>query len=288
MTGVSDTTPWCAVDLAPGQARAWLLQGEAVLARAALDTVPDTPDENSFTALVARLGTPAHDAPAVVCGLAEGVPPVPVPAKPGQIAPVRLGAQTHALPGLRQSSPPALMRGEELRIAGFLALNPGWDGVICLPGPLSHWVQVSADEVVSFQSFLTGSMAAALTITPLLRAALTDTEWDEDAFAEALDTAMSRPERLAAGLAGIHAEAALGGLSGGAARARLFGGLVGAELAAARPYWLGQQVALVGPDRAARPYAEALARQGVPVTRTDEERMTLAGFNAARRRITAP
>lgn len=287
MTGISDAAPWCAVDLAPGQARVWLLRGEAVLARAALDTVPDAPDSGDVAALLARLGTPAADAPAVIAGLAEGAAPVPVPAKPGQIVPVRIGPRTHALPGLRQSSPPALMRGEELRIAGFLALNPGWDGVICLPGPLTHWVQVSAEEVVSFQSFLTGAMAEALATAPLLRAVLAGTDWDGDAFAEALDTAMSRPERLAAGLAGVHAEVALGGMSGGAARARLFGALIGAELAAARPYWLGQQVALIGPDIPARPYAEALARQGVPVTRTDADRMTMAGFNAARRRIAA-
>ena len=287
MPGVSDAAPWCAVDLAPRQARAWLLQGETVLARASLDTVPDAPDDDTVAALVARLGAPAADAPMVICGLAERAPPMQMPAKPGQIPPVRVGPHSQALPGLRQSSPPALMRGEELRIAGFLALNPGWDGVICLPGPLTHWVQVSAEEVVSFQSFLTGAMAEALATAPLLRAALTDAGWDEDAFTEALDTAMSRPERLAAGLAGIYTEATLDGMSGGAARARLFGGLIGAELAASRPYWLGQQVALIGPERAARPYAEALARQGVPVTRTDEERMTLAGFNAARRRIAA-
>lgn len=287
MSGVSDPANWCAIDLAPGQARAWLLQGEAVLARASLDPVPDTPGDDAVAALVARLGAPASDAPVVFCGLAERAPPVPVPAKPGQIPPIRVGPKTHALPGLRQSTPPALMRGEELRIAGFLALNPGWDGVICLPGPLTHWVQVSAKEVVSFQSFLTGAMAEALATAPLLRAALTGAEWDENAFADALDTAMSRPERLAAGLAGIAAEAALGGMRAGAARARLVGGLTGAELAAARPYWLGQQVALIGAEAAARPYAEALARQGVPVTRTDEERMTLAGFNAARRRIAA-
>ena len=48
------------------------------------------------------------------------------------------------------------MRGEETQIAGFLALNPGWDGVICLPGTHSKWAHVSAGEVVSFQTFLTG------------------------------------------------------------------------------------------------------------------------------------
>lgn len=288
MTDVSDTRPWCAVDLSPGQARAWLLQGGAVSARATLVPPPGAPDPQHADALIKRLGRPADGAPTVICGLSGPPAPVAVPAKPGRIQPQRLAeTNAHALPGLRQSSPPALMQGDEVRIAGFLALNPGWDGVICLSGPLTHWAQVSAEEVVSFQSFLTGTTAEALAAAPVLHAHLTGTEWDEDAFADALDTAMSRPERLASGLAEIRAMAAMEGLPGSQARARLHGLLIGAELTAARPYWLGQQVALIAPDETAARYAAALARQGVPVTRIDEERMTLAGFTAARRRIAA-
>jgi len=288
MTDVSDALPWCAVDLSPGQARAWLLQGGAVSARATLVPPPEAPEPQHADALIKRLGGPADGAPVVICGLAGSPAPVAVPAQPGQIQPQRLtGSTAHALPGLRQNSPPALMQGDEVRIAGFLALNPGWDGVICLSGALTHWAQVSAEEVVSFQSFLTGATADALTAAPLLHALLTGTEWDDDAFADALDTAMSRPERLASGLAEIRAMATLEGLPGSEARARLHGLLIGAELAAARPYWLGQQVALIAPDDTAARYAAALARQGVPVTCTNEERMTLAGFAAARQRIAA-
>lgn len=282
MTAGSDKGTWCAIDLTPGRVRGWALQGDTVTGTARIEAAPDRPDMELAAGLVEQLDP---GAPAVICGLAEA-PAVTVPAKPGEIAPVALtGTAAHALPGLRQDSPAGRIGGDLARIAGFLALNPGWDGVICLAGPVTHWVQVSADEVVSFQSFLTGEAAVALAAAPSLRAACSGDVWDSAAFGEALEAAMSRPERLAAGLAAIGAEAGLGGLRPGQARARLYGLLTGAELAAARPYWLGQQVALIGAEADARPYGEALQRQGVPVTIAHEERMTLAGLTAARRRI---
>lgn len=281
MSAGPDSALWCAIDLTPGRQRGWALRGGTVTATARAE---DHTGPDPVAPLVARL---APGAPALICGPSAAAP-VAVPAKPGGIAPVPLaGTQALAMPGLRQDSPAGLIGGDVARIEGFLTLNPGWDGVICLPGALTHWVQVSADEVVSFQSFLTGEAAVALAAAPSLRAAMAADGWDSAAFGAALEAAMSRPERLAAGLAAIAAEAALGALQPGQARARLQGLLIGAELAAARPYWLGQQVALIGPDTQARPYAEALQRQGVPTTRADEERMTLAGLTAARRRIGA-
>ncbi|TDK42139.1 2-dehydro-3-deoxygalactonokinase [Antarcticimicrobium luteum] len=283
MTAGSDSAAWCAVDLTPGRARAWHLLGETVTGTRQIEMPDEGPGGQSAVDLLRRL---CDGMPAMVCGPGLGAAAVAVPAKPGMIVPVPLAdGLVHALPGLRQDSPPALMDADAARIAGFLALNPRWDGVICLPGQVTHWAQISADEVVSFQSFLTGETATALAAAPSLRAAGAGEGWDNAAFGAALETAMSRPERLAAGLAAIAAEAVLDRLGPGQARARLYGLLTGAELTAARPYWLGQQVALIGPDAAARPYAEALQRQGVPTTLADEARMTLAGLVAARRRI---
>lgn len=291
MTTPEKTANWYAIDLAPGRARGWAMQDDRAVAQAQAAPPPDLPARETVEALVARLRAEApgaRETPTLVCGYAEAAAPVTVPAKPGDLAPVPLpGGEVRALPGLRQDSPPGLMHGAELRIAGFLTLNPRWDGVICLPGPITHWALLSAEEVVSFQSFLTGETADALAAAPSLRAVFAGTDWDEAAFDAALDTAMSRPERLAAGLAAIQAEAAQGAIGPGQARARLHGLLLGAELAAARPYWLGQQVAVIGPDEAAGPYVTALQRQGLPVTQADETRMTLAGFTAAWRRTCA-
>ena len=61
--------------------------------------------------------------------------------------------------------------------------------------------------------------------------------------------------------------------------------MIGAELAAARPYWLGMDIAIIGADAAARPYASALLSLGASATLADAERMTLAGLTAAYRQL---
>ncbi len=65
-------------------------------------------------------------------------------------------------------------------------------------------------------------------------------------------------------------------------RARLSGTLIGAELAAARPYWLGRPVALIGAAKLADVYTAALRLQGLDPARADVAEMTRRGLSAAR------
>jgi 2-dehydro-3-deoxygalactonokinase len=108
--------------------------------------------------------------------------------------------------------------------------------------------------------------------------------WDDTAFAEALSDILSRPERLAARLFSLRAESLLHGQTPQTARARLSGLLIGAELAATRAYWLGQQIAIIGAGTVARLYQSALATQGAQAQLTDATAITLAGLVAARHR----
>lgn len=197
-------------------------------------------------------------------------------------APTRTpGLSVFIIPGISQSSPADVMRGEETQIAGFLALNPGWDGVLCLPGTHTKWCHISAGEVVSFQTFMTGDMFAALSAHTVLRHSIADTGWDEGAFAEALDDALSRPEKMAARLFSLRAEGLLHGMSNETARARLSGTLIGAELAAAKPYWLGQNIGIIGAGKVADLYALALESQGAHARIADNDDVTLNGLKAA-------
>ena len=186
------------------------------------------------------------------------------------------------IPGLCQMKPADVMRGEETQIAGYLAGNPGFDGVLCLPGTHCKWVRISAGEVVSFQTFMTGEIFALLSGQSVLRHSLNEPGWDEAAFVAALDETLSRPEKVAARLFSLRAEGLIEGLSPQAARARLSGILIGAELAAARPYWLGQAVVVIGAGTLAGHYARALAAQGVVAATAPADGMTLAGLKAAR------
>jgi len=236
-----------------------------------------------------------NETPIVACGMVgsrqgwteAGYGATPCPVLAGSFATAatedpRLNVQI--IPGISQASPADVMRGEETQIAGFLALNPKWDGVLCLPGSHTKWVHVSADEVVSFQTLMTGELFAAISETTVLRHSM-GIGWDDESFQAGVTEAMSRPEKLAARLFSLRAEGLLNDLPKTAARARLSGLLIGAELASTKPYWLGQNVAIIGEGKLSAHYASALALQGVQATIAKAERITLAGLTAAYRKL---
>jgi 2-dehydro-3-deoxygalactonokinase len=121
----------------------------------------------------------------------------------------------------------------------------------------------------------------------VLRHSVAAEGWSDEDFAEAVEDTLSRPERMAARLFGLRAEALIAGLSPERARARLSGLLIGAELAAARPYWLGREVVLIGAAGPTRAYAAALALTGLTPRILSATEMTLAGLAAARAQLAA-
>lgn len=209
---------------------------------------------------------------------------VPCAPLPGGFAQAETGdprLNVYVIPGLKQIKPADVMRGEETQIAGFLALNPKFDGVLCLPGTHTKWAHVSAGEIVSFQTFMTGEIFSLLAGASVLSHSVAESGWDEAAFLAAVQDSLSRPERLAAGLFSLRAEALIDALPGQAARSRLSGLLVGAELSAARPYWLGQAVAIIGAPELSQAYQKALESQGLSPIMASGTQMTIAGLTAA-------
>jgi 2-dehydro-3-deoxygalactonokinase len=210
------------------------------------------------------------------------------PLDAGQMVDVRVRdprITVQIVPGLKQVKPADVMRGEETQIAGALALDPAFDGAMCLPGTHSKWVQISAGEVVSFQTYLTGEMFSLLSTQSVLRHGMAATGWDEDAFDQGVANGMARPERLAAHLFRLRAEGLIADLGPDAARAQLSGLLIGAELAAARPYWLGARVALVGSAALTALYARALSAMGAPTQTLAAKDCTIAGLARAAGRL---
>ncbi|WP_103258402.1 2-dehydro-3-deoxygalactonokinase [Tabrizicola aquatica] len=284
---------WIAVDWGTSNLRAWAMASDGrVLAEATSDEGMGKLPRDGFEPALLRLIGPwlgAHP-PVVACGMVgsrqgwceapyRSVPCTPLDRAAQVMAPTtdpRL--RVSIAPGLKQTSPADVMRGEETQIAGALRLLPGYDGVFCLPGTHSKWVHISAGEVVSFQTFMTGEMFALLSEASVLRHGMQGEGWDDTAFDTGVGDALSRPERLGARLFSLRAEGLIAGLSPQAARARLSGLLIGTELAAAKPYWLGQRVTLIGAEKLSAAYARALAAQGVEAQRLNATDCTLAGL----------
>lgn len=187
----------------------------------------------------------------------------------------------HVIPGLKQLENPDVMRGEETQIAGFLTINPNFDGVLCLPGTHTKWAHISAGEVISFRTFMTGELFGLIAKKSVLRHSVGN-GWNDAAFKTAVTDTLSRPEAMAANLFAIRADQLLNATDVGAAKARLSGLLIGAELAGARPYWLGQNIVVIGDATLSTLYATALETQAALSRIADATQSTLAGLNAAR------
>jgi 2-dehydro-3-deoxygalactonokinase len=290
---------WIAVDWGTSNLRAWAMGARGPLAEATSDDGMGKLAPDAFEPALLRLISPWLTAPHIAvlaCGMVgarQGWREAPYRAVP--CTPVAASGILHVptldpritvriAPGLSQSRPADVMRGEETQIAGALALHPGFDGVLCLPGTHSKWVHVSAGEVVSFQTYMTGELFALLSTQSVLRHGMA-AGWDDAAFDDGLSDALSRPDRIAAKLFALRAEGLLHGLTPARARARLSGLLIGIELAGAKPYWLGQNVKFIGAPALSANYARALATQGVATDSLDATACTLAGLSALHQQI---
>lgn len=278
---------WIAVDWGTSHLRAWLMDArDVVIEKRVSDAgMAHLPRDGFAGALADLVG--GFSGPVVACGMVGSrqgwveAPYASAPCKPPSVAQATAVGPVRILPGVKQQRPADVMRGEETQIAGFMAEHPDFDGVICLPGTHTKWVHVSAGEIVSFRTAMTGELYALLSDQSVLRHSLGD-GWDAQAFAYAVNEALSKPEALAANLFNIRAAGLLNELEPQAARARLSGLLIGAELASMRAYWLGQAVAIVGEQGLAATYAAAMNVQGVTCQVADADAMTLRGLCAAK------
>lgn len=295
---ISGDISWIAVDWGTTHLRAWAMAADgAVLDKRRSDRGMNALGRGDFEAALLELVTDwlgeGRATPAVCCGMVGSrqgwveapylsTPCAPIGSAPAVAAPGRdARLRVHVVPGIKQEKPADVMRGEETQIAGLLAKRPDFDGVVCLPGTHTKWVHVSAGEIVSFQTYLTGELFALLSRQSVLRHFIAAQGWDETAFQEALASALSRPSAVAAQLFSLRASALIGDLDAVSARATLSGLLVGSELGAARPYWLGREVVVLGAEALAKVYRTALLGQGVRAETLDAEALTLAGLATA-------
>lgn len=287
---------WIALDWGSTNLRAHAMRGTAILAEGRGPGAAGLRSAAEFeTALLAVVGDWLTDAPMpmLACGMVgsrQGWIEAPYLATPS--APLDPAAMLRApardprialriLPGMRQASPADVMRGEETQIAGLLALQPDFDGVTCLPGTHCKWARISAGEVVGFQTAMTGELFHLLSTQSVLRHGM-GAGWDAPAFEAGVVEGRRDADRLLARLFTLRAEGLAGELAPDAARARLSGLLIGAELAAMRGWWLGQRVALIGAPALTARYATALALQGIEAEQHDGGAMSLAGLAKAR------
>ena len=172
MSSETSYADWIAVDWGTSNLRAWAMRGDTPVADAGSDRGMGTLEPSAFEGALLEIIEPwlgAGRMSVVACGMvgarqgwAEAAYAT-VPCRPVSLNVVRPAVadarlDVAILPGLCQTSPADVMRGEETQIAGYLAEVPDFDGVLCMPGTHTKWVQISASEVVSFRTYMTGEL----------------------------------------------------------------------------------------------------------------------------------
>ena len=182
------------------------------------------------------------------------------------------------IPGIMQKSPPDVMRGEETQISGYLSKNPNFDGIICLPGTHTKWVHISAGEIVSFKTFMTGEIYQTLSKHSILKDSVKSNDFDFTAFLEAFEDIYSNPALISSKFFSLRAIDLLENTSTKFLKSKLSGYLIGSELAGAKSYWLGQNIVMIGNDDLCTLYEKALKKLGLNTTIENAENITLNGL----------
>ena len=182
------------------------------------------------------------------------------------------------IPGIMQTSPPDVMRGEETQIAGYLSNKPDFDGIICLPGTHTKWAHISANEIVSFKTFMTGEIFLSLSERSILKTSVQSNDFDSTSFLEAFEDTYSNPALLSSKLFGLRAADLLENTSTKFLKSKLSGYLIGCELAGAKSYWLGQNIIMIGNNDLCILYQKALKKLGLNVTIENTQNVTLDGL----------
>lgn len=178
---------------------------------------------------------------------------------------------------------PDIMRGEEIELFGFAALNPAWNGLVALPGTHTKWVRFEAGCITGFFTSMSGEIYDRLTAAGLLSSIVEGEACDGPAFRDGVGTALQRKLGMAALLFGARARVIQGMLGKQEAASYLRGLLIGSELADARAIHpeLGRApVPLIGSGPLCALYASALSTIGAESRFVDSREACVRGFSA--------
>lgn len=233
--------------------------------------------EGGFAAALAGIteGWPTT-LPRLACGMVGSrggwreIPYVDLPADAtkvvNDITSMRLddGTALHFVPGLRDSSGPDVMRGEETQLIGAIPLRTDIAGnsTWILPGTHSKWASVRDGSITGFHTFMTGELFALLSEHSIL-AHGEATPHDQESFARGVVAA--RDSGAAGALSRLFSARALmleGRLQPAATADYLSGLLIGEEFRAALAGHLaapGATLQLIGEPALCERYRHAAA-----------------------------
>ena len=163
---------------------------------------------------------------------------------------------------------PDVIRGEETQVLGAER-----DGLFCLPGTHSKWVEVRAGRIERFSTAMTGEVYGVLKSHSILGRMMEEGNTNAAAFRRGVERS-GEPGGLLHHLFGVRTKGLMGELDAAASSSYLSGLLIGHEIRAVRP----GSFMVLGEPRLAELYSEAAAALGCETERVDATSGTRALF----------
>ena len=187
--------------------------------------------------------------------------------------------------GISQIDQPDVMRGEETQVAGFFHENPNFEGSICLPGTHSKWIKVKDQNIVKFQTFMTGELFEVISQNTVLMHSVKSNKTDQEELLKSVDLIFKNPSLFGNALFKLRADDLINSRNKIIYKSRLSGYLLGLELLGSIDYWKKSKIALIGNKELNKLYSYVLKDKVSSIVFYEAEDMTLKGLKYFKEKI---
>ena len=187
--------------------------------------------------------------------------------------------------GISQIDQPDVMRGEETQVAGFFYENPNFEGSICLPGTHSKWIKVKDQNIVKFQTFMTGELFEVISQNTVLMHSVKSNKTDQEELLKSVDLIFKNPSLFGNALFKLRADDLINSRNKIIYKSRLSGYLLGLELLGSIDYWKKSKIALIGNKELNKLYSYVLKDRVSSIVFYEAEDMTLKGLKYFKEKI---
>ena len=187
--------------------------------------------------------------------------------------------------GISQIDQPDVMRGEETQVAGFFYENPNFEGSICLPGTHSKWIKVRDQNIVKFQTFMTGELFEVISQNTVLIHSVKSNKTDQEELLKSVDLIFKDPSLFGNALFKLRADDLINSRNKIIYKSRLSGYLLGLELLGSIDYWKKSKIALIGNKELNKLYSYVLKDKVSSIIFYEAEDMTLKGLKYFKEKI---
>ena len=251
--------------------------------------------DGGFPAAIAEIRQRLRDLPLLLAGMIgsnrgwKEAPYVPCPAGLDELtkALVWAGKREAIVAGVSYlgNGRADVMRGEEVQLLGAVAaglVDPM--ALVSHPGTHNKWATLRHGQIREFRTVMTGELFSLLKDHSILSDLLQGTVEANDAFKEAVRSAMN-DSALSANLFGVRAGVLLGESKKADAASYASGLLIGADVRIGLGIPTGAEITVIGRHDLTHLYAAAIKEAGREAKELDGEQCFLAGIREIAKRI---